>query len=351
MTHLNPRVVAHLASHHGLITPGQARDLGMSQTYITHMLRERLWLVLHRGVYVDAVVWRALDPWHGQPLLRARAALMVMKRDVVLSHDSSVHALRLDYLAPYGPPGPFVHVTGRGSANAWVRGRVKHHLARFADDDVVEVGGLKVLGEARTVVDIAREHGYRAGLVTADSALRRGLPKAALWNVADAMASWRHITVVRDVIEHADHRSQSAAEVLARDFLQELGLGDVDLQWPRQRSDGRIAWCDLRIGRVVFEVHGKIKVLSPADGGVASTSAAEVLWEDRKRERLVATDGLALCNLYWADFFGSNRVAAQARVRAEVAHTIERFGDNVLPDRLDRVAREIRAREDRPDAS
>lgn len=351
MTHVNPRVEGHLAAHHGLITRLQARDLGMSNTWIDHMLRQDLWLRLHRGVYVDAATWRGLDRWHDQPLTRARAAVLVMRRGWVLSHDSAAHALRLDLLAPPDPPGEHVHITRPGSTNAWTKGTVKHHLARFADDDVVEVDGLRVLGPARTVVDTAREHGLRAGLVTADSAMRRGLSKTELWNVVDAMANWPHVTTVRDVIALADPRSESAAETLGREFLLGLGLGEVDLQWPMQRADGRVAWCDMRIGRHVFEVHGKVKVVSAAHGGVATRSATDVLWDERKRERLIVAEGLGVSNLYWDDFVGPGRAVAQARVRAEVRHTIDRFGDNVLPAHLERTGTEIRARLDRSDAS
>ena len=351
MTYVNPLVEAHLAAHHGLITRARARDLGMSNTFIDHALRKRTWLVLHRGVYVDARVWAALDRWHGQPLLRARAATMTMRRGWVLSHDSGVHALELDYLAPPDPPGAFVHITRPGSTNAWTKGRVKHHLARFTAEQVVDVDGLPVLDRARTVVDIAREHGFRAGVVTADSALRAGVTKNDLWNVADGMAYWPGITVVRSVIEFADGRSQSAAEALGRDFVAELGIGAIDLQWPFQRPDGRVAWCDMRVGRHVFEVHGKVKVLAPAEGGVADRPAAEVLWETRKRERHLTSEGLGVSNLYMEDFFGRARQAALERVRAEVRQTVDRFGDNVLPAHLVRSAHEIRARERRPDAS
>lgn len=350
MTHINPRVVAHIANNNGLITPQRARDLGMSNTWIRHQLRERSWLVLHRGVYVDAEVWHALDPWHEQPLLRARAALLVMRREAVLSHDSAVHAHALDYLEPPDPPGVFVHITRPGSTNAWTKNGVKHHLARYAREDVVELDGLRALDRARTVVDVAREHGFRGGLVTANSALRQGVTKNDLWNVADGMECWPYITIVRSVIEHGDGRAQNTIESLGLDFVLELGIGVPDLQWPMWRTDGRVAWCDIRVGRHIFETHGQIKVLTPEQGGVADRSATQVLWDTRKRERLVTAEGLGVSNLYWDDFF-SGRADAKARVRAEVQQTIDRYGDNVLPERLERNAREIRSREQRPDAS
>lgn len=347
-----PLVAAHLATHHGLITAHQARDLGVSTPYIRAALRDREWVVLNRGVYAAAEVWDTLDPWRGRPLLRARAATLTMKRDWVLSHDSAAHALALEVLAPTDPADAHVHVTRPGDTNAWTKNRVKHHLARYPPEHVVRVDGLAVLDHARTVVDMAREHGIRGGLVTADSALRRRLTtKDAMRAVADTMVNWPFIKSVRTVIDLADGRAQSAAESLAREFVLELGLSEPDLQWPVQRSDGRIAWCDLRVGRHVFEVHGKVKVLPAGRGGVADRPAADVLWEARKRERHVIAEGLGVSNLYWEDFFGTTRRSTLARVRAEVAQTVDRFGDNVLPEHLDRAAREIRARQQYPTAS
>ena len=55
---------------------------------------------------------------------------------------------------------------------------MKHHLARFAQDQVVEVNGLRVLDLARTAVDIAREHGTPYGEIACDSAMRGGQPRS-----------------------------------------------------------------------------------------------------------------------------------------------------------------------------
>jgi hypothetical protein len=45
----------------------------------------------------------------------------------------------------------------------------------------------------------------------------------------------------------------------------------------------------------------------------------------------------------WADYWGDNRRAARARLRADVEETIARFGTQ-LPERLVRQAAEIRSR-------
>lgn len=340
-----------MAGNHGLITPDQARDLGVSTPYIRAMVRCGAWIALRRGVYVEADHWNALDPWREQPLLRARATVVSMRRAWVLSHDSAAHALQLDVLVEPGAPEPLVHVTRPGDTTAWTANGVGHHLARFTRDQVLVVDGLEVLDHARTVVDMAREHGLRSGLVTATSALRSGaVSKADLWNVVDGMRSWPYVVTVRSVIELADPRARTALEVLGHEFVRELGIGELDPQWPLQRADGRVAWADVRVGCHLFEFHGLVKVLPREAGGVADRPAALVVWDERKRERLLTAEGLGVTNLYREDFFGEARKAALKRARAEYDQTVRRFGAD-LPPHLERNAREIRARDERPDVS
>ncbi|WP_139983506.1 type IV toxin-antitoxin system AbiEi family antitoxin domain-containing protein [Nocardioides litoris] len=339
-----PRVLARMSAQHGLITRADALDLGLSPTIITALLRDSEWVVAHRGVYGDGEVWRAAEPYRERPLLRARAAVMAMRRAWVLSHDSAAHLLGLAVLAD---EDAHAHITRPGFTNAWTKGRVKHHLARYRDGQVVDVDGTPALDAARTVCDVAREHGFRAGLVTADSALRLGVRRGDLWEAVDSMRSWPYVTTVRNVIEAADGRAETPIESLARELLLEMGLA-VDPQFPVVLADGRVAWADLRVGCHVFETHGLVKVLTPEQGGVADREARAVLFDERKRERLLTGEGLGVTNLYWSDFF-SGRAAARARIRADLRESERRFGLE-LPEHLARNARELRGRDGRPSA-
>ncbi len=343
---MNPGVVARLASQGGLIRRVDALDLGVSPTTIAGYLRRRDWVVAHRGVYGDAELWDSLDPYRGQPLMRAKAAVMAMKRGWVLSHDSAAHALGLEML---GQERSYAHITRPGFTNAWTKGHVKHHLARYRQEQVVDVEGHPTLDRARTVCDVVREHGLRAGLVTADSAMRAGVSRGALWEAVDVMRHWPHVTTVRQVIGLADPRAESAAESLGRDFVLGLGIGDVDLQFPVALSTGSVAWCDMRVGNHVFEVHGRVKVLTPEQGGVTDSEARDVVFDERKRERLVTAEGLGVTNLYWEDFFGAGRARAAERARADWRESVRRFGA-VLHPRLEQDARELRERFGRRDA-
>ncbi|WP_345457708.1 type IV toxin-antitoxin system AbiEi family antitoxin domain-containing protein [Nocardioides marinquilinus] len=340
---MHPRVVGHLATSGGLITRSRALDLGVGPSELSAHVRTGRWVIVHRGVYADAEVWESLDEWRGRPLLRAKAAVLAMKRAWVLSHDSAAHAHGLEMLAP---ERAYAHITRPGHTNAWTKGHVKHHLARYRPQQVVDVDGHATLDVARTVCDVAREHGLRAGLVTADSALRRGVTRGDLWEAVDVMRHWPYVTTVREIIDLADPGAESAIESLGRELVIGLGIGEPETQFPIRLADGRVRWCDIRIGRHVVETHGLVKVLTPEQGGVADREARSVVFDERKREREITDEGLGVTNLYWDDFFGAGRARAAQRLMRDWEHTVARYG-TALPQHLERNAREIRARRDR----
>lgn len=335
---MHPGVSATFAQSGGLITRAQALDLGLSPATIRSLVRLGEWVLVRRSVYCDAVVWHAADEYVGRPRLRARAALLTMRRSWVLSHDSAAHELGMAILTP---EQPYVHITRPGFTGAWTEYGVKHHLARYRPEQVVEVNGLKVLDLARTAVDIGRERGVTDGLVACDSALRMGVPRAALADALDDMRNWPHVTSARTAVELADPGAKDPGESLARELVLELGLGPVETQFPLWIGD-RVAWCDLRVGCHVFEFDGFVKYRPIEDGGFA-TRPADVVWAEKKREREIAAEGLGVSRIIWEDFWGERRQHAKQRLRAEYDVTVARFGEE-LPARLSRAAAEIRAR-------
>src|SRR4051812_14051295 len=138
-----------MASQRGLLTRSQALDAGLSPTTIRHLIRTGVFVIVRRGVYADGELWRSLDPYRGQHQLRTRAALLMMRRTWGTSHDSAAHEHELDLLQP---PEPHVHITRPGWPKAWTENGVKHHLASFADAQVHELNGLRVLDLARTAL-------------------------------------------------------------------------------------------------------------------------------------------------------------------------------------------------------
>jgi len=241
------------------------------------------------------------------------------------------------------PRRSLVHLTRPGYGGAWRRAGISHHYGRFAAGELIESPDLpRHLSIARTAVDIAREHGELAGLVACDWALRQGIPRSALIEAYLPMSHWPGVIDVRAAVERADPRAESAAETLGRDLVEELGVGDVDVQFPLL-TEGRLVWCDLRIGNHVFEVQGKIKYTAKGSGGVAERPITEVVWEEKKRSRLVRAEGLGMSEIIYQDFWGDGRAGALRRLRAEYDVTCERFGPDLHP-RLAIQAAELRAK-------
>lgn len=329
---------AVMAANGGLLTWAQARDGGLSTPEIRHLVRRGSLVPLRRGLYVDGEYWRSLDPYREQPRVRTRAVIACLKRGFVVSHDSAAYELGLDIVAP---PVPHTHITRPGSTTAWTRYRVKHHYARYASSQIVMVDGLEVLDAARTAVDIAREHGEPYGEIACDSALRLGVTKGALRDACAPMTSWPHILRTRRAVEFARPGAQTPIETLGRILVEELGVGETDLQFPVRVEGGRVVWGDIRVGCHIFETDGKVKYLSPEEGGVASESPAAIAWKAKKRDRLLFAEGLGSSHIHWEDCWPPGRTQALVRLREEYDDTVRRFGDR-LPERLARQARELR---------
>lgn len=332
------KAVAHMETHGGLITRGVCLDLGMTPEAVRHRLR-RDWVVVRRGVYTQATTWAGLDDHVGRPLLRAHAAVLSMRRGWVLSHDSSAHQQGLEIITP---TDPLVHITRPGHTDAWTRDGIRRHLARYTEDQVVTVGGYACLGLARTACDIARDRGVEHGMAAMDSAMRRGVTRTALWEAVAPMTSWPHVTEVRAAIELADPGAANPAESRGRALVHELGIGEVETQFPLVLGD-RLAFCDLRVGRHVYEVDGRLKYRRVEDGGVADRPVDQVVWDEKKRERLIRAEGFGVSRIITQDFHPDHRAEARARLRAEYAVTVERFGTD-LPPHVARTAAEVRAR-------
>lgn len=325
--------LAHMASHDELITRAEALYLGIAPGTLRTLLRRGDWVVVRRGVYTHAEAWAALDDYRGRPLMRAHAALLTMRRGWVLSHDSSALQQGLAILTP---TAPLVHITRPGHTNAWTQHGVRHHLAGFRKDQVVTVEGRPCLDMARTSCDIARDQGVEHGVAAMDAVMRRGVPRADLWRAVSTMRSWPHVTEVRAAIELADPGAANPGESQARVLVSELGIGEVETQFPLMLGE-RLVWCDLRVGRHVFEFDGRIKYQHVEDGGVADRPIDQVVWDEKKRERLIRAEGFGVSRIIAQDFHPDHRAEAKARLRSEYDVTVARFGTD-LPARIARFA-------------
>lgn len=335
---MSPRVAALLASDVGVIRREQLLDLGTSPSEIRRLLDAGELVRLRRGVYTSRERWEALDAYVGQPLLRARAAIAAMRRGWVLSHDSAAHAWELPILRP---SKPLVHVTRPGFTNAWTEYGVRHHLARFREDQLGHPAGLPALDLARTAVDIARERGVLHGVVACDAAMQRGVTKSEFEAAYSIMAHWTGVRAARQAVVLADAGAESVHESLTRMLAGAAGLGPSDTQFPVRTARG-VVWCDILIGNHVIEAHGHVKLRAVADGGVATRPAEEVAREQLRRERALTDEGLVVSNVYWEDHWGARRNVAIRRLQRDAADATARYGAK-LSERLAREAVQLRA--------
>ncbi|KAA1427576.1 type IV toxin-antitoxin system AbiEi family antitoxin domain-containing protein [Nocardioides antri] len=330
---MDPRVVAALSANGGVIRYAQLLDLGVSPGEVRHLKRRNVLHPLRRGVYTTTELWDSLDEWSGRPRLVARAVILTVQRGWVLSHNSAADELGL---ATLRPPVPLTHLTRPGWTNAWTENDVKHHLAGFAESQVVETNGVKVLGAARTAVDIAREHGVIHGMVACDSALRLGLEKSALIAAYDRMDKWPGRRSIVTSVDLADGRAENPHESLGRHLVVEAGIGEPDLQFPVRTADG-IKWCDIRVGNHIIETDGRIKYRSKANGGVAD-DVEQALWDEKQRERLVRDRRTVVTRVVWEDYWGRRRVEAVCRLRADHEESVRLYGRELAPELAEEAA-------------
>lgn len=319
------------------MTSARLHALGLDPRAVARLVRTGRLVAVRRGVYTTAELWASWDEYAARPLARIRASELTITVPHVHSHDS---AALLQGVRLVRPQDAEVHVTRPGVRGSRIRHGVRHHGAPYATHQVVRVDGLRALDVPRTVADLGRLHGYRAGLVAADGALQDGVPRHQLRAALEPMVSWPGITQARAAVEDAVLGAESVGETLARELVTELGRGVPETQFPVRIPSG-IAWCDLRVGCHVFEFHGRLKLRSVARGGVAEASAEQVAWDERRRERDVCAEGLGASRIYWDDLWGTARDHALQRLERELSVTEQRFG-RVLPAHLAELAARIR---------
>jgi hypothetical protein len=321
-------LAAVAAAQGGLFTRAQAVDAGYRGPAIRQLLAPGGdWQVVRRGVYMESSAWAELDEYRGVPLALARAVQLVLKVDHVLSHDSAAYAWDVPVLGR-GPK--LVHITRPGVQGSRTEHGIKHHLERRGLDGIYDVDGLLVTGMERAGLDVAREHGWVAGVVALDGALRRGARVEVIEAILAGMWSWPKVRQARRAAAHARLGAESPGETLMRLMGEELGLGESTTQFPIQTRNGA-AWGDLLIGRHVFEFDGRGKYVERSRGGYADRPLDEVVWAEKVRESDFTDQGLGVSRFFWQDCYGPGRSAGLARMAREHAATERRLGRK-LPD-------------------
>jgi len=245
----------------GIRTTAELMREGNSAAQINTLVRQGVLIQVRRGVYARAAMAAQLLTEPGGDHLLQTAAALATLGPAVASHES---AANIHYIKLLAKPR-VVTLTRPPGGNRSARPRVRLHHAQLPAEHVTIVYGMRVTTVARTVIDLARTLEFRAGVVTADSALRSKLvTKAELESVLADSPRRNGSRRVAEVIAFADGRAESVLESIARVVFRDCGLPPPDLQvWVGgPEAVGRVDFL-WRQYRTVAEVDGLMKYGDP----------------------------------------------------------------------------------------
>ena len=219
--------------------------------------------------------------------MRASAVALVRPGHTI-SHESAAAIYGLPLLRDPSRPRLTVGVgNGGGQRDALI------HAAGLWPEEIQPWFGAPVTTPARTVVDVARNCGMKAGLVAADAALADNLASAGdLAAAVERATHWPGITVARRAVELASPDAESPLESLSRLLIIEAGLPVPGLQkWIKTyrgwyRVDG--LWPDRA---VILEADGMKKYRDDEDA----------MPEEKLRQEALERAGYRVVRVTWDD--------------------------------------------------
>lgn len=191
---------------------------------------------------------------------------------------------------------------------------------------VVSLGEKRTVAVAAAVAQVSALFGPEVGLVSADSALNRGLMSPG--DLRSAIVALR-LRVGRRTAELvaklADGRSESSGETRVRWLLHQCGIGDVEPQAAIFGDDGcAFARVDLLVGGVlVIEYDGESKY------GVGDSAEFAVLKKEKRREDRIRRAGFAVERVMAADLREPDILAR--RMASALTTARERYGPVQVP--------------------
>ena len=270
----------------GVFSRVQALSAGWSDATLSRRVAEGHLIKLRRGMF-------ALRPTDedehrlASTLLAQRGAAAALSIDAsTLSHAAAAAVHGLALLDP--PTTPCLTLPP-----PYLTQQVEIHLHRqiLPADQLSGQYDFPVTSVARSCIDVTREQGLAAGLVTADDALhRRLISQSDLVAVYDRSCRGRAgLRDGRRLLELVDANSESPLESVSRLAMQ--GLPEPRTQVEIRTMDGRF------LGRADF-FWDEFGVVGEADGRSKYTD--DELWKEKLRENGFTDHGLVVARWTWA---------------------------------------------------
>lgn len=269
-----------------VFTSGQARSAGIGRSALGHRVRKGELIRLRTDTYCSREWWdRVAVSSRLRHVLELRAAWLTVQYEVWASHCSAalVHGLYIPHRAR--PPVTITALPGSGRRGR--HGKLWIREAQLPPEHRTSDWGIGLVTPARAALDIAREHGFHAGLAAADSALHLGCgTPAELREVAEFMTGWPGGVAVAKVAAHASGLRESALE---SDSFATFVDHDVELPecnvWLDERTRTDVLW---RRHRLAGEADGKIKYVQPWQ------PPETVLWAEKLRQERIEDLGFVV---------------------------------------------------------
>jgi len=276
-----------------------ARQLLLSRNVITAGDRAQFYARVRRseivpvirGVYVDRVLWSALDR-HARQRVKSLAVTEFLGPGIVFSHSSAAALWRLPRVGVW-PQKEHAILANAGAGGRSSSVLVRHAIGSAAE--TVEIDGLTVTGLARTVIDVAATHAFGEAVTTADAALRRTehphadvprtfLTKQALRDELDAMPMRHGSSRARRAVEFSNGLADRPGESLSRVNIHLAHLPDPELQVVLYGASGRRYVVDFWWPhcRLIGEFDGAYKYSDPEF--MRGRTQHQILLDEKKRE-------------------------------------------------------------------
>lgn len=275
----------------------QLRAAGLNSRAVRQLVSSGELVRLRYGCYIRGALWEKQSAsLRSVQLIHAHAygTLTTSTGGFVYSHTS---AARLHGLFLWNVDD-LIHLLFRVRPSRERLGKdIRGHIRPYTDAEVMTRATLRVTTLERTMVDCALMLDYRQSLILMDSALRLGADAALMQAAADGLAGHRGVRNLRAALANADAHAESAGETLTRDLITRLRLPRPEAQLEVQ---SRVGWYRLDFAwkekKVALEFDGKVKYFD-------YKPTAEVLFQERRREKALTEDGWPFVRVEWKDLF------------------------------------------------
>jgi hypothetical protein len=296
------RLPRPLAGRHGVFTVEDALRSAWTASALANAVRTGRLVRLHRGCYIPAELWEGNGPDADRRRFAIRAVAAVLTtRPAIASHASA--AVLADLPLWTIPERACITVPPRYTGDAR---RAHLHRATTAPEQIYLGAGLPRTTCARTIIDIAREHGIEDAVVAGDAALYRGMiDEESLLGCLRSCAGWPGIRRAERMIQLLDARAESPLESISRLRIRRAGLPKPEPQVEIYSTGGEFLgrsdfyWQEFG---VVGEVDGRIKYRDAPD---------DTFWREKQRQEAMEDTGLVVVRWGRADLEAMPQLTAR----------------------------------------